>query len=95
MNDLIGNVREARFIIKNPTKLNGKTFFCGNDDYESPNNVTIKVSGEYFTNEWTEWSKEGIQEFFSLILSKGRVQKKLEFSRFCGWVGLKKSIFQI
>ena len=70
MNDLIGNVREARFIIKNPTELDGKTFFCLNDDYESANNVTIKASGEYFTNEWTEWSKEGIQEFFSLILSK-------------------------
>ena len=70
MNDLIGNVREARFIIKNPTELDGKTLFCGYDDYESANNVTIKASGEYFTNEWTEWSKEGIQEFFSLILSK-------------------------
>ena len=71
MNDLIGNVREARFIIKNSTaEFIGKTLFCGYDDYESANNVTIKASGEYFTNEWTEWSKEGIQEFFSLILSK-------------------------
>ena len=65
MNDLIGNVREAKFILKNPKEFVGKTFFCGNDDYESANNVTIKASEEYFTNEWTEWSKEKIQEFFS------------------------------
>ena len=63
MNDLIGNVREAKFILKNPKEFVGKTFFCGNDDYESANNVTIKASEEYFTNEWTEWSKEKIQDW--------------------------------
>ena len=37
------------------------------------------------------------KKFTYVINPKGRVQKKknLEFSRFSGWVGLKKSIFQI
>ena len=60
VNEVMGDIKVATFVLKNPRQFNGQSFFCeGSNGLSSPNEAVIEqVSGnDYFTSEWSEWSK--------------------------------------
>ena len=60
VNGVMGDIKVARFVLKNPQQFNGQSFFCeGSNGLSSQNEAVIEqVSGnDYFTSEWSEWSK--------------------------------------
>ena len=60
VNEVMGDIKVATFVLKNPKQFNGQSFFCeGSNGLSSPNEAVIEqVSGNnYFTSEWSEWSK--------------------------------------
>ena len=60
VNEVMGDIKVARFVLRNPQQFDGESFFCqGSNGLSSPNEAVIEkvYDKEYFTSEWSEWSK--------------------------------------
>lgn len=55
---IMGDIKEAKFILNSPQKYDGKKIFCSANNGQSSHSVTIDYvrHKEYFINEWTQWS---------------------------------------
>ena len=59
--EVLGDIKEATFYLRNPSKFAGKRFYCsGSNGKDSTNTLNINKASpnvNYFISSWTEWSK--------------------------------------